>query len=90
MRRIRETDPPPIRSISRKVPEETVQVVRKALQKDPKDRYQTADDFARALRGESVPVWRRLLRRGLPVVGAAAAVLVIALSIWAIRTKVFV
>lgn len=72
LRRIEEDDPKPLRRLRKDVPKALERICRKAMEKDPDDRYPTAIEFAldleRFLAGEPVQarpsgLARRLLRR---------------------------
>ena len=51
LRKIRECDVPSLRKINPNIPAELDQIVKKALEKDKLERYQTASDFGRDLQG---------------------------------------
>lgn len=70
---IRHDAPPPLSAADRPVPEAVEAVVRRALEKDPAARFQSAREMARALRqlqGRTVPL--DLRTEPLPPVGPAA------------------
>jgi serine/threonine protein kinase len=79
-------DPPPISRFNDKVPDALMQVIRKMLQKDMEDRYQSVHEVwsdLRHIRGESVPVPQdskpvRLPRKQIFVAAALIAVAIAA------------
>jgi serine/threonine protein kinase len=89
LRRITFEEPPRLRSVDKAIPAELETIVRKAMEKDPADRYATAqelaDDLRRWLEDRPIkarrPSWRqvaaRWARRHRPVIGAAAALLAV-------------
>ncbi len=98
LRQIAESEPTPPRKLDPSIPRDLETIVLKAMAKDPNDRYDTAqqmaDDLARFLADESILARRpgpiecatRWARRHRPLVGAAAAVMVVALIALAIGT----
>ena len=66
------TAPPNPRTLAPGVTEALAGVVMRALSKDPEDRYQTAEEFAAALRKARRPARRRRRRRGGRRVAGAA------------------
>jgi tetratricopeptide (TPR) repeat protein len=89
LRQVAFEDPPRLRRLNRDVPPELETVVLKAMEKNPADRYATAqelaDDLRRWLEDRPIrarrPSWRQVAgkwaRRHRPVVWAAAAVLLV-------------
>jgi serine/threonine protein kinase/Flp pilus assembly protein TadD len=92
LRQIAFEEPRPSRRLNKAIPAELETVVLKALEKNPADRYGTAQELADDLRRflEDKPIWARRptlwqravkwARRHRPVVGAVAAVLLLALA----------
>jgi serine/threonine protein kinase/Flp pilus assembly protein TadD len=93
LRRIAAEEPHPVRQLNPAVPTELEVIVRKALEKEPKDRYATAqelaDDLRRFLEDKPIrarrPSWReqarKWARRHRPVVWSAAAALFVTLTV---------
>ena len=92
--------PPAVSEVKPGLPMEFARVVRRCLQKEPDRRYQTAVDLRNALEevkqesesGISAPTIPpatvpRTRRRWIPVAAAAAAIGLIALSVWSARTR---
>jgi WD40 repeat protein/serine/threonine protein kinase len=89
LRQIAFEEPVPPRRLDRAVPAELEIIVLKALEKNPQDRYATAQELADDLRrfldekpiqARPPSIWQRVVkwgRRHRPVVGAAATVLVV-------------
>ena len=92
--------PPTVSEVKPGLPVEFARIVRRCLQKDPDRRYQTAVDLRNALEevkqesesGITGPALApaampRTRRRWIPVAAAAAAIGIIALSVWAARAR---
>jgi len=92
LRQITQREPPPIRKRSPRVPRELAAIVRKALEKQRRDRYQSAAELAQDLRNflEGRPVaaarWSRwwgpwrLVRDHWAGLSAAAAIIAVAVT----------
>jgi serine/threonine protein kinase len=50
IKHVTDTEPPPLRQLDRKLPRDLTTIVHKAIEHEPSDRYQTADDLAEDLR----------------------------------------
>jgi serine/threonine protein kinase len=100
LRQIAFEEPQPPRRLDRSIPAELQTIVLKAMEKNPSDRYATAqelaDDLRRFLADQPIrarrPSWwqvaRKWARRHRPAVWAAAAVLVLATLLAAARAGV--
>jgi tetratricopeptide (TPR) repeat protein len=96
LRQIAFEEPKPPRRRNRAVPAELETIVLKAMEKNPQDRYATAkemaDDMRRFLEDKPIrarrPSWRQVAmkwaRRHQPLVGAAVAVLLVAMTLGAV------
>ena len=76
--------PPPLTSAVPGVPPHVSAAIARALEKDPANRWQTGDDFAKAIRGETPGArdsQRSTDRRRLTLVGAVLAA-AIAIGVW--------
>jgi tetratricopeptide (TPR) repeat protein len=89
-------DPEPMRCLNPSIPADLEFIVRRALRKEPADRYATVDAFAddvralldsRPVKARSGDAWYRLhkfvRRHWLPVAAAAAAILSLSIGIYA-------
>ncbi len=99
-RKIVEEDPPPLRRMAPKVPEDLAVIVHTCLAKDPAQRYSSAqalaEDLGRYLHGQ--PIWarrpsldyrlRRFLRqhRAITIVVAAGLSALLILGAWSVRS----
>src|SRR5512139_2376214 len=75
MQKVLKQDPLPPSTLNVTLPEAVDAVVRKALAKRPEDRYQTAQEFADALRAALAPAPARPAARPAPAAAADATVL---------------
>jgi eukaryotic-like serine/threonine-protein kinase len=84
-RRLR--DPVPRLSAGRDVPPPVEAAIRRALEREPKDRFATVADFARAVEGTDAPPRFLAPLRRIRSRPAAATLLVAALGVVALRTR---
>jgi serine/threonine protein kinase len=50
IKQVTDTEPPPLRQLDRKLPRDLATIVHKAIEREPADRYRTAEDLAEDLR----------------------------------------
>src|SRR5262249_17867008 len=50
IKQVTDTEPPPLRQLERELPRDLATTVHKAIEREPADRYRTADDLAEELR----------------------------------------
>src|ERR1044071_5908278 len=81
LRRQRSRPPPPIRSVRADVPEFVEASIARALEKDPANRFQTAEEFAAALGPEGARVRTRALPRWLTYTAFAVAAAAIVVAV---------
>ena len=82
-----ETDPPPIQTLNPEIPAWLADIVTRSLNRDPDQRWQTADEFREALLAHQEPIVRspqRVMRRWAMAAGVAALTLaaVLASAFW--------
>lgn len=95
-REILETEPTPVRQYNPEIPAELEAIVRKALAKEPRDRYSTAADLAAALRAVAEPKPAGAVEspqtaaapnHWLPFILSTAAFLAVAAGVFALMTS---